>query len=275
MPGTAVTILTPEAIERYQQWCTGRGRAANTVRAYGSDLRAFLISAEGQVMQEEFEELAQSWLNMTKNFTSPATTARRLTSLKGFAKWAKWGPVLEDYIAPKPGKTVPHPIPEGAEGVSRMIQCAKNYQQEALVALGGFMGLRVGESLSVTTKSLDLEAMLATVRGKGDKTRTVPVSHTAWTHIAPAYAMAMSREDGLLVTYKDRFARQVITNLGIRAKLRRPVSSHDLRATFATAAYDKTGDIRVVQELLGHNSSQTTEIYTGVRLETLREAVDF
>lgn len=275
MRGTTVTILTPEAIVAYQQWCTGRGRALNTVRAYGSDLREFLKSAEGQVTREEFEELAQSWLNLTRNQVSPSTTARRLTSLKGLAKWASWGPVLEDYIAPKPGKTVPHPIPEGADGVARMIDCAKNYQQEALVALGGYMGLRVGESLGLTVANIDIESMLATIRGKGDKTRTVPVSSQAWTHIAPAYAMAMTSQTGHLISYKDRFARHIITHLGMRAKLRRPVSSHDLRATFATAAYDKTGDIRVVQELLGHNSSTTTEIYTGVRLETLREAVDF
>jgi len=275
MLGTLVTTLTPAAIEAFQQWCTGRGRAQNTVRAYGSDLRAFLTSAEGQVTMEEFEELAQSWLNLTRNVVSPATTARRLTSLKSFAKWAKWGSVLEEYIAPKPGKTVPHPIPEGADGLHRMIEQCKNYQQEALVALGGFVGLRVGESLSFTTHMLDLESMLATIRGKGDKTRVVPVSSQAWTLIAPAYAMAMSNETGHLITYKDRFARQIITNLGVKAKLKRHVKSHDLRATFATAAYDKTGDIRVVQELLGHNSSSTTEIYTGVRLETLREAVDF
>lgn len=275
MPFKTVTILTPEAIAAYQQWCTGRGRALNTVKAYGSDLREFLKSAEGQVSMDEYEELAQSWLNLTRNIVSPSTTARRLTSLKGFAKWAKWGSILEDYIAPKPGKTVPHPIPEGAEGLARMIEVSRNSQQEALIALGGYMGLRIAESLSFTVQSLDIESMLATVRGKGDKTRTVPVSEQAFTHIAPAFAMAMSRPDGLLITYKDRFARQVITNLGIRANLRRHVKSHDLRATFATAAYDKTGDIRVVQELLGHNSSTTTEIYTGVRLEALREAVNF
>jgi site-specific recombinase XerD len=275
MPGMPVTILTPEAIVAYQQWCTGRGRSHNTVRAYGSDLREFLKSAEGTVTKEEYEELAQAWLNLTRQLVAPSTTARRLTSLKSFAKWAKWGSVLEEYIAPKPGKTVPHPIPEGVDGLFRMIEHAKNVQQEALVALGGLVGLRVGESLSFACQNLDLESMMATIRGKGDKTRTVPMSEQAWNHIAPAYAMAATRDGQHLITYKDRFARQVITNLGARAGLRRAVRSHDLRATFATAAYDKTGDIRVVQELLGHNSTSTPEVYTGVRIETLREAVNF
>jgi site-specific recombinase XerD len=198
-----------------------------------------------------------------------------MTSLKNFARWAKWPNVLVEYIAPKPGKTIPHPIPEGSEGLLRMIEHTKNAEQEALVALGGFMGLRVSETLQMTTSDFDVHDMLATVRGKGDKTRIVPLSKQAWHHIAPAYVYSLSRPDGRLVTYQDRFARQLITNLGNKANLKRKVTSHDLRATFATAAYDKTGDIRVVQELLGHSSSETTEIYTGVRLDSMREAVDF
>ena len=156
-----------------------------------------------------------------------------------------------------------------------MIEQTRNIEQEALVALGGFMGLRVSESLGFCTHHLDLDSMLATIRGKGDKTRVIPVSSQAWTHIAPAYAMAMSKPDHRLVSYQDRFARQIITNLARRANLKREVTSHDLRATFATAAYDKTRDIRAVQELLGHASSETTEIYTGVLMENLRKAVDF
>lgn len=274
MPGTTVTILTYETIDRYRQWCFGRGRSENTVKAYASDLKEF-VKATGQVTQEEYEELAQSWLNLYRTKVSPKTTARRLTSLRGFAKWAGWGPVLVDYIAPTPGKTIPHPIAEGPEGLRMMIERAKNYEQVAIVALGGFIGCRISESLSLKPENFDVQAMNVTIRGKGDKTRTVPVSPEAWTAIQTAYVLAHSKSDGKLVSYKDRFARQIVLNLGKRAGLSRPVKSHDLRATFATAVLDKTNNIRLAQELLGHSSVETTEIYTGVSMSAMREAVQF
>jgi site-specific recombinase XerD len=277
MPSKPVTTLTLETIDRYRQWCIGRGRSENTVRAYTSDLKVFLTAAgeRGEVTMTEFEELAMSWLNLTRAMASPKTTARRLTSVRGFAKWAGWGVVLEDYIAPTPGKTIPHPLPEGLDGVQRMCDVAKNDQQAALVALGGFVGCRISESLSLTVHSFDLHDMLLTIRGKGDKTRVVPVNERAWGIIAPAMVGALHKPDKRLISYKDRFARQIVTNLGARAKLQRSVSSHDLRATFATAALDRTKNIRVVQELLGHANSSTTEIYTGIGIAQMREAVQF
>lgn len=277
MHGTTVTTLTAEAIEQYRNWCIARGRSANTVKAYCSDLREFLKAAgeDGQITKEEYEELAMSWLNLTRNVVSPKTTARRLTSLRSFGKRLGIVSPLEEYIAPQPGRTVPHPIPEGPSGVDRMIAKAKNYEQEALVSLIGFVGCRVGEALSLTVDHFDTSEMMLTIRGKGDKTRIVPVSQHAWTHIQSAWVLALNKSDRRIISYKDRFARQIITNLGVRAGLQRPVSSHDLRATFATAAYDKTRDIRLVQELLGHASSQTTEIYTGVTEAALKEAVEF
>lgn len=277
MRGQTVTTLTLETIDRYRQWCIGRGRSENTVKAYASDLKEFLKAAglDGAITQEEYEELGMSWLNLTRGLMAPSTTARRLTSIRSFAKWAGWGRALDEYIAPTPGKSIPHPIAEGPDGLRRMIGKAKNNQQGALVALGGFVGLRISESRSITTRSFDIDRMTVDVRGKGDKTRTVPVSEEAWGEIAPAYALAMATDHGHLITYQDRFSRQIVTNLAARASLSRPVSSHDLRATFATAVYDKTQDLRVVQELLGHASSQTTEVYTGIGMAKMKDAVNF
>lgn len=274
MPGIRVTTLTVETIDLYRQWCIGRGRSENTVRAYASDLKEFL-KATGDVEQDEYEDLAQSWLNLYRMKVSPKTTARRLTSLRGFAKWAGWGQVLEEYIAPRPGKTIPQPIPEGPDGIRRMIEKARNYEQAAIVALGGFVGCRISESLSLTPENFNLDAMQVKIRGKGDKTRVVPLSDEAFVNIQSAYVLAMSKVDRKLISYRDRFARQIVINLGKQAQLQRIVRSHDLRATFATAVLDRTGNIRLAQELLGHSSVETTEVYTGVEMSAMREAVKF
>jgi site-specific recombinase XerD len=126
---------------------------------------------------------------------------------------------------------------------------------------------------TVRFEDFDLDNMTLHVRGKGDKGRVVPVSNRAWGVLAMPVARAMMNQCEV-VGLKDRFARRVITELGVRAKLERHTSSHDLRATFATAVYDHTLDQRVVQELLGHSSGTTTEIYIGRSNDQMRKAVE-
>lgn len=276
MRGQKVMILSEESIAQYRNWCIARGRALNTAKAYATDLKEFLKAVgDSELQMEEYEELAMSWLNLSRQKCSPKTTGRRLTSLRQFGRWAGLESPLADYAAPQPARPIAHPIPEGPTGIDRMIQVAKNNQQRALLGLCGFAGLRVSEALSTRIYDFDLQTMTLSVRGKGDKMRIVPLNNRAWSAISSAYVDAMSTKDGFLVRYKDRFARKVITNLGKKAQLSRPISSHDLRATFATAAYDHALDLRSVQELLGHSSSMTTEVYTGVTMKKMRKAAEF
>src|SRR6478752_701308 len=100
--------------------------------------------------------------------------------------------------------------------------------------------------------------MTVTIKGKGEKIRVVPVSDEAWNVIASRVTNSFCTGDAPVVGLKDRFARRGIKDLGKRAGLQRDISSHDLRATFATAVYDKTKDIRLAQYLLGHFSVETT-----------------
>jgi integrase/recombinase XerD len=195
-----------------------------------------------------------------------------MTSLRAFGKWWELEPVLPNYKLPTPGRPIPHPLPEGIDGVYRMCEAAANMEARALVALCGLAGLRVGEALSIRPEHFDLTEMMLTVRGKGDKTRTIPISDECWTNVAAAYVSAAASQR-TLITYSERAARKLLTRLGKQLGFRRQISSHDLRATLATAAYDKTHDLRVVQEVLGHASSTTTEVYTGVTTRAMREAV--
>ena len=227
------------------------------------------------VKPDEYEELAMAWLNLQRREKSPKTIARRLSSLRAWARWGNLGEVLKDYIAPTPSRPIPHPIHEGLDGVERMIAQAKNEQQVAIVALGGFVGTRISESISVVVDDFDIPGRRLRILGKGQKERVVPISERALQNIVSAYVQAHDNEGGRLITYSERFSRTVVTNLAKRAGLSRTISSHDLRATFATEAMNKCGNIRVVQELLGHANSATTEIYTGVREDQMRGAVEF
>lgn len=182
--------------------------------------------------------------------------------------------MLDDYSAPFVPKGIPHPIPEGIEGVYKLINTARQENRKALIALCGLCGCRIGEALAVTPEDFDLDEMTLRIRGKGDKTRYVPISAGAWETLQRPVTRSFCNGGGSVVGLKDRFARRVITMLGQQAGLRREIRSHDLRATFGTAVYDKTKDIRVVQELLGHASVETTELYTGITEASKRNAVD-
>lgn len=269
MLGIKATTVSLVSIDRFHNSLCAKGRSEKTAKAYRTDLKIFLMEIapeeetweKYEVPMEEFEELGMNWLQANRKRLSPKTTNRRLTSLNSYAKWAGWGDVLRDYSPPTPAKGQPHPLPEGIEGVHKLIEVAHNEKQKSLIALCGLCGLRIGEALGVRGRDFDLFSMDLTVRGKGDKTRIVPVSERAWNILAVPIARSILNNNVEVVGLKDRFARRVVTELGMRAGLKRRVASHDLRATFATALYDTTLDQRLVQEILGHSSGTTTEVY--------------
>lgn len=273
------TTLTHESIDRLRSTLSAKAKSAHTVKAYCTDLKMFLQELGDEEpsveMETEFEELAEAWLTKHRRTLAPRTTARRLTSLRAFAVWAGYPDLLQEYSAPDAGTPIPHPLPEGMDGVRRLIAATGNERQRALVALCGMVGLRLHEAISVRASDFTFQGRntLLTVHGKGEVTRHVPVNEEAMTHLLHPIARAMGTSEPI-VPLKDRFARRVITNLGVKARLSRRIASHDLRATFATAVYDKTKNQRLVQMLLGHASGRTTEVYIGIAVEQMQKGVE-
>lgn len=187
--------------------------------------------------------------------------------------WSGIGPVLGEYIPPTATRSQPHPIPEGEVGLERMIRAAKNAQQVALVTLGGYVGCSISEALEADLFKIDLKRRTMLIVGKADRQRLVPLSDKAIFNLQSSIIEAVTNPGHKLITYQDRFARQVIKNLGLRAGLQREVASHDLRATFAHLALTQTDNIRLVQELLGRVSAEMT--HHGITMNELRKAVDF
>lgn len=225
------------------------------------------------VSHQSLESLSAKWLNETRDAASPKTTERRRTSLRTYSKWAKVKKnLLSDYSVPSARKGRPHPLPEGIDGVERMCSSTGDYKRAALYALQGFLGLRVAEALSVHRSNFDLGQMSLTVRGKGDKERTIALSSRAWRWIERAYNEAGT---GPIVGMPDRTARDAITKAGVQLGFARHISSHDLRATAGTALFRKTKDIRLVQDFLGHSSITTTELYVGTSFDDMREGLEF
>ena len=226
-------------------------------------------------MEPTFEATAAKYLNLGRKEWAPKTTCRRLTTLRSYGQWIGFPAFLANYKPPTPSKSQPHPIPEGIPGVEAMIARTRNPLHKALLAMNGLMGLRIDECINITCDCFNLSEMTLKVRGKGDKTRVIPISDKAWGFIKARYAQCDASSLAIpLVPYSNRGARKAITRHGRNADLSRPVASHDLRATALTASYDKSKDLRAVQELAGHADPKTTMIYTRVGLEAMREAAN-
>src|SRR4249919_1458842 len=147
MQQVKATILSLDTIDSLRSTLYARGRSERTIKAYSTDLRMFLMDLEtNQIPREEFEETGMNWLQANRKKVAAKTTGRRLTSLKAFGKWAGWGEMFTEYSAPTPAKGVPHPLPEGAAGVHRLIETTRNEKQKALLALCGLCGCRVAEA---------------------------------------------------------------------------------------------------------------------------------
>lgn len=268
------TIVSLESIERFRNSYSERGMSHHTGRNYSSDLRGMLMWSQlPTIPTQDFETYAAKYLNETREMAAPKTTERRLTAFRAFGNWVGLDHPLEEYKAPTPGPSIPHPIPEGTPGLRRMADVASTKEHRCLVGLCGFAGLRVGESLAMRLVDFDLREMLLTVRGKGDKSRVVPISPECFEFTNDCLVEGIASPKAPIIAMSDSSARKAIRSMGRRAKLSRPIKSHDLRATFATEVYNKTRDIRLVQMLLGHASVTTTQVYTGRTLAQMREAV--
>jgi integrase/recombinase XerC len=264
-------MLNPGMIDQFLANLTINGASHETIRAYRADLMGALLEVGSPTTWADTEHQLATYLTDHRAALAPKTTARRLTTFRSYARCHGQRDFLANYRAPKAATAEPHPIPEGIDGVLRMIQSSRNPRHRALCALTGLMGLRISEAIAVHRDDFDIAEMVLTVRGKGDKTRIVPVSDKAWRYIKTAHAKA---GDGSIVKLGNRGARYAISRHARNAGLSRHVASHDMRATLATAAYDKTRDLRAVQELLGHADPRTTQVYTRVSMTARRTAIE-
>lgn len=270
------TIDLQEATDLIRRWLSRKGKADNTVKAYSTDIKMFFLEMDlSTVSVAELETIASNWMNQRRRKVTPKTLARRITSMRALG--ACLGvPVLSDYSAPTAVPALPHPLPGLIKDLEAMLAVAHTPLQRTLIGLTGLCGLRIGEAREVGPDDFDLHNMSLRVRGKGDKTRIVPISKLAWSVISPSVLSAMLNKSPTVIVVADRHARLVLTRLGERAGISRPVSSHDMRATFATVAYKNSGNnIRAVQQLLGHSSVVQTQLYVGTSFDEMRDAASF
>jgi integrase/recombinase XerD len=280
-------------VDRFLQWASVEaGLQPLSVAAYGRDLRAFL---RWQASPRPFREVTSSEIRsflaaeQARGLES-RTVARRLTALRLVYRL-----LVSESPGADPTRTVPRPslhaplpkllsrreveqflaVPTGERPLGR--------RERLIVEWLYGTGCRVSELADQQMHDIDLELRIARCRGKGGKERLLllnPATMAAlesWLrHGRPRLARAASG-DSLLLSKSGRSLERtrlfhVIRNRALRAGITRPISPHVLRHSFATHLLEGGADLRAVQELLGHASLATTQVYTHVETSRLRAA---
>lgn len=278
-----------------------RGSAANTLRSYTSDLRRYLdyLAACGhsdldQVRENDVAAFVTAMRSPPPGGPSPlaaSSAARALAAVRGLHKFAtRDGLVREDVAHQVAPPTLPAKLPRAlsVDDVEQLLAgCVGDgpvgLRDRALLELLYSTGARISEAVGIDRDDLDASARTVLLRGKGGKQRVVPVGRPALAAVEnylvrarPQLAGRGSGSPALLLNARGaRLSRQsawhALQAAADDAGLAAAVSPHTLRHCFATHLLAGGADVRVVQELLGHASVTTTQVYTHVTVDTLRE----
>jgi integrase/recombinase XerD len=278
-----------------------RGLAANTLAAYRRDLRRYLAFCEHRGIDgpEQVDEKtirsfvasisASTWGDDERPYRA-RSVARTLSSVRSFHRFLlREGGAVRDpataVVQPKLPRSLPHPI--AVDQVARLLAAPDGatpvgLRDRAIFEVLYGAGLRISELVGLDVDDVDLEDGSLRVLGKGGKEREVPLGTYArdavnayLTRGRPVFASAASRAALFLNQRGGRITRQSCSRLlamyAGRAGIDQRVTLHTLRHSFATHLLEGGADVRVVQELLGHASVATTQIYTLITKDHLRE----
>ena len=267
-----------------------RKMSPNTLASYCSDVTAFLKEYGGDPVKADSSDVAK-YLSSRSEEVSKRSQSRQLSSLRSFFDWL----VLEGERSDNPCDAVDHPklgryLPEvlSVEEVTDIIEGVdtrtwQGVRDRAILEILYGCGLRVSEVCSLKISNVYETEGFVRVIGKGDKERLVPMGGAAveayqeWIDIRPD-AFSPAYDD---MVFLNRFGKSLsrvsvfnmVKKAAQNAGVTKEISPHTFRHSFATHLIENGADLRVVQEMLGHESILTTEIYTHIDTATWQRAV--
>ena len=272
----------------------------NSIAAYLNDLkklRIFLDSKEEGITPEKvtFQDIQDFVQNLNEQKVSTRTQSRTLSGIKSFFKFLLIDESLEkDPTAlieyPKIGRKLPEVLT--VDEISRIIdsvniEAAEGQRNRAIIETLYSCGLRVSELVNLKLTNLFFEDGYIKVQGKGSKERLVPISHKAMDEITKyrqqernfLKKIAPGSENVVFLNRRGgKLSRvmifTIIKRLVQKADIKKQVSPHTFRHSFATHLIEGGADLRAVQEMLGHESILTTEIYTHLDQEYLKSTIN-
>jgi site-specific recombinase XerD len=281
-----------EILARFERDLEARGASANTRRAYRADLEQFAAWATGRTLEPGavgYRELRGYAAALSERGLARASVARKLAAVRGLYAHL----VAIEALAQNPAELVPNPkrdsrLPRvlGSDEVGMLLEripagTPLELRDRAMFELAYSCGLRCSEIVDLDIGAPDFDAEVLRVTGKGSKTRLVPIGEPAQRSLdryLTAARPSLDAGDGAEALFLSRRGRRLSPS-DVRRRLQRwvreaalagGVSPHTLRHSFATHLLEGGADLRSIQELLGHASVSTTEVYTRVEPSRLR-----
>tara|TARA_Y100000991_G_scaffold189405_1_gene155284 strand:+ start:991 stop:1875 length:885 start_codon:yes stop_codon:yes gene_type:complete len=264
----------------------------NTSKSYQRDLNklnSFLENLKIDDYSDVSMDICSAWIgDLFSQNNNPRSIQRHLSSAKGFFRFLKKNNLIasspfELVTAPKSASNLPEVLTP--EDVEQLLNFKPNSLIEirdlAIVELIYSSGLRVSEAVNINIGDFEEDMTFLRVLGKGSKTRLVPIGRFAISAINNWLIerdKIVSRSDALFLNSKG--TRLTVRSVQLRLKkmaLKQglpPIHPHMLRHSFATHMLESSGDLRTIQELLGHSSLSTTQIYTKLDYQHLAKIYD-
>jgi len=294
-PQAAAELSAPwrRALSEFSDDLQMRAAAEKTRRAYAADVARFAqwcVRHELRPDAVDVRSLRRYGASLSQSGLAPTSLARHIASLRSFYRMLREHGAVDANPAelltlPRRPRSLPHVLrPEELTALLDSIPAASalDLRDRAMLELAYASGLRAEELVTLKLESLDFDSEQVRVEGKGSKTRLVPVGEPALRALR-AYlerarpALAHDEEPALLLSKSGRplstsDVRRRLRIWSQRAGLGGGVHPHALRHSFATHLLNGGADLRSIQELLGHSSISTTQVYTQVESARLRRA---
>lgn len=272
-----------------------RNYSSNTIESYEMDLdklRSYAEQHHLDIVHTSFEQLQAFLFDTFKTCTSPATQARVLAGIHAWYRFL----LYKNYIDQDPSELLEGPRKErhlptvlSLDEVNRMIAAIdlssnEGHRNRAMIEMLYGSGLRVSELVNLKQSNIFLNEHYMLIEGKGNKQRLVPLSPVAeewylyWLQDRSHWPIKPEARD---IAFVNRYGRPltramvftIVKRLCVMADIQKNVSPHTLRHSFATHLLQNGADLRIIQQLLGHEDLATTEIYTHLEITDLQKAV--
>ncbi len=269
-----------ELVERFKHWMLSRRYSSSTISTYTEALGVFLKYFYNKSVSEISNQDIITFNNryILANKLSASYQNQIINAIKLFFKTIENKTVEVDLIhRPKRQKLIPNVLSK--EEIKGILSASSNLKHRAMLSLVYSCGLRRGELLKLTLNDIDSKRGLIIIRqSKGRKDRIAPLSKKVLVLLREYYLAYKPKRwlfegqngDG---PYDERSLQNVLKQAVKKAGINKPVSMHWLRHSYATHLLESGTDLRYIQELLGHSSSRTTEIYTHVSNKSIQSIV--
>jgi integrase/recombinase XerD len=265
-------------LENFKRWLRSKRYSENTIKTYSDAMKTFLVFYRSKDLREIDNDDVIRYNNdyILKNSLSSSYQNQIVNAIKLFFKTVQNRIIdIEKIHRPKRAKVLPNVLSK--EEVKAILEAHSNLKHKTMLSLIYSCGLRCGELLALQPVHIDSKRNIVLLKNsKGKKDRIAPLSLKILEMLREyfiAYKPKVYLFEGQVEgkPYDSRSLQMVLKQAIVKAKINKPVTLHWLRHSYATHLLESGTDLRYIEELLGHNSSKTTEIYTHVSTKSIQQ----